>query len=90
MRIYKTSQHGNKTIIEGNKKNILEQLRTEAREKRSSSRIAHKLEDTVHSIDENKHPSKLVTMASFRLEELAINQLLKLLNNHGITNYAIA
>jgi len=90
MKIHKTSQHGDLTIFEGNKKVVLEKLRTEAREKRRSSRIAHKLEDTVHSIDDSKHQSKLVTMASFKLENLGVDQLLDLLNNHGVTNYCKA
>ena len=90
MRIYKTSQHGDKTIFEGSKKNVLETLRTESREKRRSSRIAHKLDDTVHSIDKNKHLSQLVTMASFKLEQLGVIQLLNLLNSHGVTNYELA
>jgi plasmid maintenance system killer protein len=89
MKIHKTSQHGDITIIEGNKKQVLEDLRVEARTKRRESRLRHNLTDDVHSIDKSLHQSELVTMASFKLENKGLNDLIELLNSHGVTNYKI-
>lgn len=73
----------------GSKKEILTFLRDEAHKLRRSSRLIHNLPDNVHSIDDKLHQSKLVTMASFKLSEMNIEQLLTLLNNHGVYKYQI-
>lgn len=73
----------------GIKKQVLNYLRDEARRMRRESRTSRHLEDSVHAINENLHPSKLVTMASFKLNNLGIENLLELINNHGVLNYSI-
>ena len=74
----------------GTKKQVLNHLRDEARRMRRESRTSRHLPDNVHAIDENLHPSKLVTMASFRLNSLGIDSLLELMNNHGVIKYTVA
>ena len=57
---------------------------------RRESRISRRLEDSVSAINEKIHPSKLVTMASFKLNNLGIDSLLELMNNHGVIKYTVA
>lgn len=89
MRVLKNTPYGNSRVFKGNRKSILKQLRTEARELRRNSRLINKLSDNVHSIDENLHQSKLVTMASFDLDNKGLDELLTLLSNHGVCNYIL-
>ena len=89
MRVFKNNQYGNSRIFKGNRKSILKQLRTEARELRRNSRLINKLPDNVHSINEELHQSKLVTMASFDLENKGLEELLNLLSNHGVCKYVL-
>jgi len=74
----------------GSKKQVLNFLRTEARRMRRESRTSRHLPDDVHSINENLHPSKLVTMASFKLNDLDVDALLNLINNHGVLKYKVS
>ena len=75
--------------LKGSKKEILTHLREEAGEKRRESRLLHRLDDNVHSIDSNLHQSRLVTMASFDLNKMNANQIIELLNNHGVIKYSL-
>lgn len=83
MLVEKRNQYGIAGRFEGNLRQVLKQLRAEAAQKRRESRQAHNLPDTVMAI-ESSHPSKLVNMASFGLNEMGLGQLLELLNNHGV------
>lgn len=73
----------------GTKKDALNYLRSEACRMRRESRLLHKLPDNVHSIPPDRHPSKLVTMASYHLTMMGMEQLLSLINNHGVLVYKI-
>ena len=75
--------------LKGSKKEILTHLREVAGEKRRNSRLLNKLPDSVHSINENLHQSKLVTMASFDLNKMRANQIIELLNNHGVIKFSL-
>lgn len=86
MRLLKRNQYGNSEVVE---KNILDYLRNECHEKRRASRLKSNLPDNVHSVDENLHQSKLVTMASFDLKNKKRQELLDLLNNHGVEKFSI-
>lgn len=90
MKILKNNQHGNSEIYEGSRKDILNQLRIEARDLRRCSRLKKGLKDNIHSISSDLHPSKLVTMASYEFENKGLKQLLELLSNHGVCNYVEA
>lgn len=72
----------------GTKKQVINYLRDEARRMRRESRTSKHLEDSVHAISESLHSSKLVAMASFKLNNLNIEALLELMNNHGVIKYA--
>jgi hypothetical protein len=74
----------------GTKKQVINYLRDEARRMRRESRTSRHLEDSVHAIDDDLHPSKLITMASFKLNNLGIDCLLDLINNHGVIKYTVA
>jgi len=89
MKVFKNNQTGNSKIFEGSKSSLLIQLREEARKIRRESRLRNGLEDSVHSISENLHPSTLVTMASFKLDFLGLRDLTNLLSNHGVCNYIL-
>lgn len=75
--------------LKGSKKEILTHLREVTGEKRRNSRLSNKLSDTVHSINENLHQSKLVTMASFELNKMGANQIIELLNNHEVIKFSL-
>ncbi|MCT4665662.1 MAG: hypothetical protein N4A45_10550 [Flavobacteriales bacterium] len=75
--------------FKGSRKEVLEHLRQEAKRKRRDSRLTKGLPDNVHSIDENLHQAKLVTIASFKINEMGLEQLLDLLNQHGELKYAV-
>ena len=81
-------QSSNATV-KGSKKTILNFLRDEARKLRRDSRKRHNLDNSVMSIDENLHKSKLVTIASFELNNLGTENLCELLNNHGVKKYEV-
>ncbi len=74
----------------GTKKEVLNYLRVEACKMRRESRMAKHLPDNVHAIDISLHPSELVTVASFSLNNMSIEHLLRIMNKHGIIRYAIA
>jgi len=74
----------------GSKKQVINSLRVEASRMRRESRLSRKLEDSVHAINENSHPSRLVTMASFKINNLGMESLLELINNHGVIKYKVA
>lgn len=76
--------------FEGTKKEVLSFLRNEAYTKRRESRQLKGLPDNVMSIDEGLHNSKLVTMASFKINSLDVNCLIKLLNSHGVVKFKVA
>ena len=75
--------------FEGTKKQVLNFLRTEAKRMRRESRTSRHLDDSVHSIPEQKHPSKLVTIASFKLNDMRMEDIIKLINNHGVLKYTV-
>lgn len=77
------------TTFTGTKKQVLNFLRDEARRMRRESRTLRHLPDNVHSINENLHSSKLVTMASFQLNNICLEGLLELINNHGVLRYTV-
>lgn len=76
-------------VKEGTRKEIRLFLNSEAHRLRRESRLIHNLPDNVHSIDRSKHQSELVTMAAFKLTPMSIEQLLPLINNHGVLKYKI-
>jgi outer membrane protein assembly factor BamA len=76
--------------FEGTKKEVRAFLINEAREKRNASRELRKLENSVHAIDEKLHQSKLVTMASFKIPLLNNEQIIELLNAHGVLKYKLS
>lgn len=78
------------TTFTGTKKQVLNYLRDLAVNFRRQSREAKKLPNSVHSIDVNLHPSKLVTMASFKIKTLGIQESISLLNNHGVLSFSIS
>ena len=71
----------------GSRKDLLSRLRYVAKEKRRSSRLHKGFEDSVHAIDKDLHPAKLVTMPSWTINELDIDPLIELLNDHGIKKF---
>lgn len=73
----------------GSKKEVLKELRFIAAEKRRDSRKLRNLPDSVHSIDRSCHPSELVTIASFHLNNYGIDKILELLNAHGVLKYKV-
>jgi hypothetical protein len=73
----------------GTKKEVRNFLIETAKEKRRASRTSRHLEDSVHAICETKHQSKLVTMASFKIQLLSNEQIIELLNNHGNLKYTL-
>jgi hypothetical protein len=83
---YSTS---NSTMKFAGKKQLLAYLRSEARRLRTNSRSMRKLPLTVHAISAHLHPSKLVTMASFELQKLGVQELVTLLNYHGVIKYNV-
>lgn len=80
---YESSQ----VTIEGNKKMILAYLRDEALTMREDSRQVMKCRPTVHALHIKKHTSKIVNLASFAIKKMGIDQLLPLMNVHGVMKY---
>jgi len=72
--------------LTGSRKEVYNHLITLAKEKRRQSRLLNKLDDSVHSLPANKHQSKLVTIASFKINS---QNVIELLNNHGVLKFAI-
>jgi len=79
----------NTVELKDSKKMILKYLRADAHGKRTTSRIVGRLEDNVHAISEKLHPSELVTMAAFKLNDCGVEKLIELLNNYGVVNYKL-
>jgi len=73
--------------FKGTKKEVRAFLIKTAKEKRRASRQLRNLEDSVHAINSNLHQSNLVTMASFDIQKLSNQEIVKLLNNHGVIKY---
>jgi hypothetical protein len=82
---YKSSN----ATFEGTKKEVRNFLINTAKEVRRNSRLLRRLEDSVHAISSDKHVSKLVTMASFKIQTLSNEQIVELLNNHGVIKYSL-
>ena len=81
-----TSPYGVNNLV-GSRKDLLAQLRYIAKEKRRSSRLNKGFEDSVHSIDRGLHQAELVTMSSWKIDELDVDPLISLLNDHGIKKF---
>jgi len=75
--------------FKGTKKEVRAFLISTAKEVRRASREMRRLEDSVHAISEDKHPSKLVTMASYKIQTLSNEQIIDLLNGHGVVKYSL-
>jgi len=76
--------------FEGTKKEVLEFLKKEALTMRKQSRELRRLPNTVHAINNDLHQSKLVTMASFAIEKLGAENLIELMNSHGVFKYEMS
>ena len=90
--VKKTGQYqsSNGSFKFNKRKDVLNFLRIEAHRMRRESRILMgKKFDNVDSLPRHFHKSELVTMASFNLEKLGMEQLLKLINNHGVIKYEV-
>ncbi len=85
----KGEHRATESTFTGTKKRVLDFLRSEAREIRRGSRISNGLKDDVHSIDRSEHQSELVTMACFKLQDMRMEQILELINNHGVIKYTV-
>lgn len=72
----------------GSKKEVLAFLRNEVLTKREDSRKVKKLAFNVHSLPVDAHSSKLVTVAAFKIKQLGKNDLIELLNAHGVQKYS--
>ena len=77
------------STFSGSKKQVLNFLRESACGMRRDSRVSRHLPDNVHSIPEDLHTSKLVTMSFFSLNKKGIVDILKLINLHGVLKYNI-
>lgn len=86
-RQYASSQE----MFEGSKKEVLAFIRNEALTMREQSRQTIKgYKPTVHALHgAQKQISKLVNIASFKINQMNINNLIDLLNAHGLSNYTI-
>ena len=89
LTVTKTGQYFQALTFTGTKKQVISHLRDEARRMRRESRTSRHLKDSVHAINENLHTSKLVTMASFQLNNLGLESILELINNHGVIKYTV-
>ncbi len=92
MKATKTGQYNaSKVIIEGNKKTILNFLRAEALTMREQSRQTIKgYDSSVHALyGKEKHTSEIVNLASFKIKQMNIEQLLPLMNAHGVMTYVV-
>lgn len=76
-------------IITGSKRLVLLELRYKALKMRKDSRATIKLFKNVHSLPKNTHQSELVNMASYDLNKLGIDQLLPLMNAHGVLKFNV-
>lgn len=85
-----SNQYGTSYMYEGYKKAMLTKLRDIAASKRRASRQLHGLTDDVFSINSKLHQSRLVTMASFDLNQLGSEQIVKLLNDHGVEKFSFS
>ena len=81
-----SSPYGLNNLV-GSRKELLAQLRYIAKEKRRTSRLHKGLEDSVHAVDRGLHQAELVTMSSWEIDELDVDPLVNLLNNHGIKKF---
>lgn len=93
MKATKTGQYASSTKeVEGNKATILEFLRSEALTMREESRQTIKgYTPTVHALQGNdKHTSEIVNIASFKINQMGINNLVILMNAHGVMTYKIS
>ena len=91
MTITKKGQYASSNeTFEGSKREVLSYLRAEALTMREQSRqVMPKSVRNVHAILKNKHSSELVNLATYKLKELGIDQLLPLMNVHGVFNYSM-
>jgi hypothetical protein len=76
------------TTLTGTKREVLAQLRLKASLMRRNSRKLMK-QDNVHSLITNKHQSPLVNLASYQLNQLGLNELLNVMNAHGVLKFKI-
>lgn len=74
-------------LASGSKKEILKATRLQALDIREATRKNEGLTYDVHAL--RGHRSKLVCAASYNINQMDINQLLHLLNQHGSATYAI-
>jgi hypothetical protein len=92
MKVIKKGQYASSAeTFEGTRKEVLNYLRNEALTIREQSRATMPKEfRNVHAIlGEHKHPAEIVNLASFKIKQMGIKQLLPLMNAHGVFNYSI-
>ena len=82
------------TIFKGTKKQVLFFLRSKALDMRMSGRqtILRKKEDwnKINGLSgDKKHNSELVNLASFQINQMGREQLLPLMNAHGVMTYEV-
>lgn len=93
MKITKTGEYtASQETLNGSKKEILAYLRGEALEMRKGSRDTMKgVANDVHSIiGAKKHTSEVVNLATYDIKQMNIEQLLPLVNAHGVMSYEIS
>lgn len=93
MKITRTGDYeSSKEVVEGKKRAILTYMRSEALRMRKESRMTmpKELRDVHSIIGADRHISEVVNLASFQINQMNIEQLLPLINAHGVMSYSIS